>query len=524
MRLLKSFQAKYFLFFLIAIPILLAIFWPEMLSARPGGGHSYSGGGGGGGYSGGGGSGGGGGDGAILFEMLFRIFLMLPHSVQIIIIVLIIIGVAWYHLRHQGGGQRVNNYVRSSGYDTRRFQQNQVANEAKQQKIDALINKDKAFSEILFLDFAHSLYHKFYTSINTSKIRELSPFLSANMKQFMNTDMSKTSPRTEVVVANLQISDITTTGHQLKIIVDFQSNYSTYQDGKSYRHILKERWILVRNAAIESASPKAMQELACPSCGAPNDFNDAGVCGHCGTLVKAGEMNWMLDKIVVQEHEHFRAETLGSYAPEVGTDTPTIIDPYLKEKGGQFIALHRLQNPAAYWETFMDDIVTTTFKTMYKAWSDRDNWKSVRHLLSDRLYESNDFWIKLYKEKNYYNRLENIQLEHIEPARISIDNNYESITVRVFASAIDYTEHQNGQLIGGNKKTPRHFTEYWTFIRKIGVEKPESEFDVANCPNCGAPADKMSDTSVCGYCQTKTNLGDFSWVLSNIAQDEAYQG
>ncbi len=516
MRFAKFFSFKYLIALTLLFCIGILFLFPEVAYARPGGGHSYSG-----GSSGGNGGNGG---GIIVFEMLFRLFFLLPPFLQIALIISIIIAVIWYHLNHQGGDKQVDNYIQSSGMDAYRFQQNQMANQAKQQKIDALIRKDPAFSEILFLDFAHSLYHKFYSSINTKNSRSVQPFLSENIKLFMRSDMAKTSPRTEVVVANIQISDIITTSEQIKIVVDFQSNYSTLYNEKNYRHILKERWVLVRNIETVSTSPEGLRDLACPNCGAPNDFNDAGVCGNCNTLIEAGEMNWMLDKIVVQEHQHYRAETLGTYAPEVGNNAPTIIDPYLKEKGARFIALHHLQNPAAYWESFMENVVEATFQTMYQAWSERDNWKSVRHLLSDRLYEANAFWIHLYQEKNYFNRLENITLEHIEPARITIDNNYESITVRIFAAAIDYTEDKNGRLIGGNKRTPRKFTEYWTFIRKIGVEKPENEFDTAQCPNCGAPADKMSDTSVCGYCGTKTNQGDFSWVLSNIAQDEAYQG
>jgi len=518
MRFSQFIRSRYFIAFVLFVLISIAFLFPEIAQARPGGGHSYSG------DSSGGSGGGSGGGGIILFEIFFRIFFLLPPSLQIVLIISIIVAVVWYHLKHQGGDNKVDNYVKSSGMDAYRFQQNQMANQAKQQKIDALILRDPAFSEILFLDFSHSLYHKFYTNINTPNIRSVLPFMSDDLKLFMRSDMAKTSPRTEVVVANMQISDIITTGEQIKIIVDFQSNYSTLQNNKNYRHILKERWVLVRNIAIASTSPENLRDLACPNCGAPNDFNDAGVCGNCNTLIEAGEMNWMLDKIVIQEHQHYRADTLGTYAPEVGTSAPTIIDPYLKEKGAEFIALHHLEDPAAYWGVFMENVVETTFQTMYKAWSDRDNWQSVRHLLSDRLFEANEFWINLYQEKKYYNRLENITLEHIEPARITIDNNYESITVRIFASAIDYTEDLNGRLIGGNKRSPRHFTEYWTFIRKIGVEKPESEFNTTQCPNCGAPADNISDTSVCGYCGTKTNLGDFSWVLSNIAQDEGYQG
>jgi hypothetical protein len=310
----------------------------------------------------------------------------------------------------------------------------------------------------------------------------------------------------------------------VNIIVDFSSNFSTQRDGRSYRHILQERWVFSRQGVSATADPEAMRDLACPNCGAPNDFTDAGTCRYCNTQIIAGTMTWMVQKIVVQEHEHVRAESLGHYEPEKGTNSPTLYDPFLQQKGAAFIQRHQLANPSTYWATFMDKVVHETFVAMYEAWSNRDQWDSVRHLLSDRLHESNAFWIRLYQEKNYYNRLENIQLDKIEPVKITSDNYYEAITVRIFARAIDYTEDGSRRLIGGDRQTPRRFSEYWTFVRKIGVEKPEDQFDTHQCPNCGAPADQMSDSAVCGYCGTKTNLGDFSWVLSNIAQDEVYQG
>jgi hypothetical protein len=109
-------------------------------------------------------------------------------------------------------------------------------------------------------------------------------------------------------------------------------------------------------------------------------------------------------------------------------------------------------------------------------------------------------------------------------ARVDVDKFYESFTVRVFASCLDYVETSAGQLKGGSKKDARFYSEYWTFIRRTGVEKNESEFSLNNCPNCGAPADKMGQAGVCEYCNTKISTGDFSWVLTRIVQDEEYVG
>ena len=78
--------------------------------------------------------------------------------------------------------------------------------------------------------------------------------------------------------------------------------------------------------------------------------------------------------------------------------------------------------------------------------------------------------------------------------------------------------------MGGSKKSARVFSEYWTFIRRTGVENKEEEFNMNNCPNCGAPADKMGQAAICEYCNSKVSTGDFSWILARIVQDEEYVG
>lgn len=518
------FSPRTALWWLLVMLLLLGslLLFPEFLYARPGGGHSYSG--GSGGYTGGGGYSGNGEGSAELLFALFRLFLMLPYPIKIVAIIGLFIGFYLYHRRGQADGSSVNRYTQSSGHDVQRVNAIANANRTKQASLDQLTQYDSQFSEVLFLDFAHSLFHKLYTQLGTPKIRNVLPFVSPALQSMMAEVKQGQAARNEVVVGNLQISDVNISGDFQQLIVDFDANYSMIQHGKNYRHIVQERWLFVRNGKGETADPEAMRDLACPNCGAPNDFNDAGTCNYCNTLIKAGDMTWMVQKIVVQDHQHFRSETLGTYSPERGTNSPTLYDPFLTEKGTAFIQRHQLSAPAEYWATFEKNVVAQIFRAMYQAWSERDQWNRVRHLLSDRLFESNSFWIQLYQEQGYYNRLAQINIAKIDPVKITWDNYYEAITVRIYASSLDYTEDEQGRLIGGNKTTPRRFSEYWTFVRKIGVERPESQFDASTCPNCGAPADQMSDSAVCGYCGTKTNQGDFTWVLSNIAQDDSYQG
>ncbi len=116
----------------------------------------------------------------------------------------------------------------------------------------------------------------------------------------------------------------------------------------------------------------------------------------------------------------------------------------------QFAVSHNLDF-SEYWRTFQKEVVQDFFLAIYDAWS-RQEWQEVRHLISDRLFESNQFWIDEYKSQNLVNRLERIQILQMDLARIDLDKFYESFTVRIFASCLDYVETKDGKLIGGNKE------------------------------------------------------------------------
>ncbi len=141
------------------------------------------------------------------------------------------------------------------------------------------------------------------------------------------------------------------------------------------------------------------------------------------------------------------------------------------------------------------------------------------------MHESYSFWIDTYKKEGIKNKLDNIEIQSIEIASVDIDTYYETFTVRIFASCLDYMENRSGKLIGGSNKKARKFSEYWTFMRRAGIDTKENNaINLHNCPNCGAPADKMGQAGECEYCGTKISNGDFSWVLAMITQDESYNG
>ena len=195
--------------------------------------------------------------------------------------------------------------------------------------------------------------------------------------------------------------------------------------------------------------------------------------------------------------------------------------PKIRKTLSTFVKNHKLD--LKEWQTkFKAEVVTQYFNKINDAWLIK-KLDTARHLLTDRLYESYMFWIANYTAEGLANKLDDLKIEKLEFVKIDIDKFYESVTVRIFASCKDYVINKKGKIVGCSAKKDRKFSEYWTFIRRNGVEI--DSYNYGTCPNCGASSDKITGKSgTCEYCNTKISNGDFSWVLAIATQDEVYRG
>ena len=116
---------------------------------------------------------------------------------------------------------------------------------------------------------------------------------------------------------------------------------------------------------------------------------------------------------------------------------------------------------------------------------------------------------------------ENARITNIELVRIGHDKWYQSVTVRVHATGLDYTIQQgNGEVVGGGRTKERAYTEYWTVVRSFSKKHADGK---RGCLACGAPlAGEMADK--CGHCGALVESSVFDWVLSRIEQDDVYGG
>ncbi len=166
--------------------------------------------------------------------------------------------------------------------------------------------------------------------------------------------------------------------------------------------------------------------------------------------------------------------------------------------------------------------VSHAFMKIQQAWSVQDI-SSVRQFISDGMYQRFTTQFRMMGLLKQSNRLDNVQINSVQPVSARTDGPYDVIDVRVAASmrdsfvcGLDHSLDEEGD---------DSFVEYWSFIRKRGASGKEGYdiFSSESCPSCGAVLDKnMGEICRCSHCQVLVNSGDFDWVLAEITQEDDY--
>ncbi|MEB2312214.1 MAG: TIM44-like domain-containing protein [Sorangiineae bacterium] len=382
------------------------------------------------------------------------------------------------------------------------------------QSLEALERADPGFSVVSFEDFVYSLYTELEVARGRGQLARFSPWLGPSALQAL--EATGMVPVSDVVVGALGYTAVSLTDGTVRVVLSIEANYTEAPPGGRPRsYWSRELWELTRAVSARSRPPERVRAFDCPNCGAPADQLVGATCRYCQQTVNTGAFDWVVTSIGLVAREE-RPPSLTGTAEETGTALPTLLDPRL----GAMSAALRERDPSFDDRAFLAR-VELVFRTMQVAWSSLD-WPLVRPFLSDNLWRAQTYWIEAYRRSGLRNITENATISRIELVRVTSDHFYDAITVRIYASSLDYTVRDADRaIVGGSRSAPRAYTEYWTFIRGTGAKGPARTEPV--CPSCGA-ALALDAAGECGYCRATLTRGEFDWVLSRIEQDEVYQG
>jgi hypothetical protein len=187
------------------------------------------------------------------------------------------------------------------------------------------------------------------------------------------------------------------------------------------------------------------------------------------------------------------------------------------------LAALQAKDPNFNQQMFLDR-AQAAFFALQKAWMDR-NLEPARVYMSDGIYHRWKTQIDAMIAAHKKNMLDNLVIGGVQIVKVQTDPNFDTITVRIDASAADYEVDDTtaNKVIYGSRQN-QNFTEYWTFIRSGSARTKAGEgAEVTQCPNCGAPL-SINESGVCSYCKAVVTSGQFGWVLDNITQASEWQG
>jgi predicted lipid-binding transport protein (Tim44 family) len=369
--------------------------------------------------------------------------------------------------------------------------------------------RDANFSLVLLEDFLYALYAEVHTARGKNQLDRMSAYVAEPVREQLRAGTQ--GPVETVIVGAMSLAAVTTDGTTDYLTARFEANYS--EAGQSYW--TQECWRLSRAATATSRAPEKVRDFGCPNCGAALEATQGNVCTYCKQTIDTGAFDWLLYQIDDAQREE-RPPILTSTVEEQGTELPTRYAPDFVEAWQALT-----QKDPAITTDGLAARIGMIFSTFQSAWSARD-LKPVRAFLSDRLFQTQLNWAETYKRAGLRNLTDGARILRLEYVRVDSDRFYDAVTVRLYASSLDYTvSDQSGDVVSGSRSRERTYSEYWTLIR--GSQRTGAPRAELTCPNCGAELD-INMAGACTFCKARVSAGEFDFVLSKIEQDEVYSG
>ncbi len=490
---------------------VFVVFAACVASARPGGGEAYRGSssrssGSTHYYSPSSGPSGGGGsdvDSGLVLELVFLCFRYPPLG-------LIVVGgvVGWAILSQRRGRREVDWSV---GGTPARVEAPTRA-QAARRELARLVEADPGFSLVLFEDFVYALYAEVEVSRARGGIGRLSAFLSpAVAQQLYDPALERVDG---VVIGALRYVGVELGAERTFVTLELEANLTEAKGQVAQRYYVCDRMVVSRSRSARSRPPGHTRKLDCPNCGAPLEGMRGTTCAYCHQEVGGGRLDWLVERLERVTTES-QPPAVTTDVPESGNELPTLVAPGVDARMAELTARDPASDPAA-----LSARVALVFNELQLGWSNRD-LSRIRPFVTDNLFQYFGYWIDVYTAARARNVTENARIVNIELVDVLADAVYDAVTLRVFATSLDYTLADDGRLLRGSRSRERPYSEYWTLIRGHGVKgRPRAE---PACPSCGAPL-RIAMAGNCEYCHARVVSGEFDWVLSRIEQDDSYGG
>ncbi|MDT8389501.1 MAG: TIM44-like domain-containing protein [Lentisphaeria bacterium] len=161
--------------------------------------------------------------------------------------------------------------------------------------------------------------------------------------------------------------------------------------------------------------------------------------------------------------------------------------------------------------------IKRAFEVVQSAWCDQQ-LDPIRPFVTDGVFERFSLQVDELKARGLVNQMEGLTIHSVVLADAHSDEMFDTVSFRITASAVDNeVDVASGKRVSGGR-TNEAFTEYWSFIRRPGVQSLAGDgLMEGNCPNCGSGL-TLNASAKCPSCGALIKSGQYDWVLAEITQ------
>ena len=137
---------------------------------------------------------------------------------------------------------------------------------------------------------------------------------------------------------------------------------------------------------------------------------------------------------------------------------------------------------------------------------------SVKHYLSDNVYNKFNDLVNTYKEKGLTRIFDEMNVKETKILDSYIQDNKINIEINLTSRYMDYFVDENGNFVSGNNQSRIEKEHRIIFSKNINAKKLQ---EARRCTSCGRTLD-INNTGVCPYCKQVIDMSKYDYIITQM--------
>ena len=137
---------------------------------------------------------------------------------------------------------------------------------------------------------------------------------------------------------------------------------------------------------------------------------------------------------------------------------------------------------------------------------------SVKHYLSEDIYNKYNNMVNKYKEENVTRLFDEMNVKSTEIVDYEVKDNSLNIKVNLVSRYMDYFINEDGEFASGINDHRIELSHNIVFTKNLNAKKLD---EVRRCPTCGHSLD-INSSGLCSFCGNTIDMSEYDYIVTEI--------